>query len=106
MQSKRAKMDFCRACGAATWNAQWCGFAIFADCTPIDTKTEIECFFKRRPTYGVSRWWLGFYLEHRSMFNIFEQYEFILAKHVCGSAQVALEHPSYWAVPQPTEINF
>lgn len=106
LQDKVAEQDFCRACGAALWKAQWCGFSVFSDCTPIDTKTEIECFLTKRPTYGVSRWLRTFYLEHRSMLNIDKQYEFILAKHLCGSAQAVMEHPIYWAVPQPIEPNF
>jgi hypothetical protein len=40
------------------------------------------------------------------MLNIHKQYEFILAKHLCGSAQAVKKHPTYWAVPQTTEPNF
>ena len=106
MQDKMAIKDFCRICGAALWKAQWCGFSVFSDCTPIDILVEIECLLKKRPTYGVSRWWPSFYLERRSMLNIHKQYEFILAKHLCGSAQAVKEHPIYWAVPQQLEPNF
>jgi hypothetical protein len=103
---KPAVEDFCRVCGAALWKAQWCGFSVFSDCTPIDTKTEVVCLLNKRPTYGVSRWRPSFYLERRSMLNIHKQYEFILAKHLCGSAQAVKQHPTYWAVPQTTEPNF
>jgi hypothetical protein len=106
MQDKMAIKDFCRICGAALWKAQWCGFSVFSDCTPIDTKTEIVCLLNKRSTYGVSRWRPSFYLERRSMLNIQKQYEFILAKHLCGSAQAVKEHPIYWAVPQQLEPNF
>ena len=106
MQDKMAIKDFCRICGAALWKAQWCGFAVSADCTPISTLVEAECLLKKRPTYGVSRWLPSFYLERRSMLNIHKQYEFILAKHLCGSAQAVKEHPIYWAVPQQLEPNF
>ena len=106
MLDKPAVEGFCRVCGAALWKAQWCGFSVFSDCTPIDTKTEIVCLLNKRPTYGVSRWRPNFYLERRSMLNIHKHYEFILAKHLCGSAQAVKEHPIYWAVPQTTEPNF
>ena len=106
MQDKMAIKDFCRICGAALWKAQWCGFSVFSDGTPIDTLVEIECLLKKRPTYGVSRWLPSFYLERRSMLNIHKQYEFILAKHLCGSAQAVKKHPTYWAVPQQLEPNF
>jgi len=106
LQDKVAVMDFCRLCGAALWKAQWCGFSVFSDCTPIDTKTEVVCLLNKRPTYGVSRWWPSFYLERRSMLNINRQYEFILTKHLCGSAQAVKEHPTYWAALQLTEIHF
>ena len=106
MLDKPAIEDFCRSCGAALWKAQWCGFSVFSDCTPIDTKTEVVCLLTKRPTYGVSRWWPSFYLERRSMRNIHTQYEFILAKHLCGSAQAVKKHPTYWAVAQSIEPNF
>lgn len=106
LQDKVAEQYFCRVCGAALWKAQWCGFSVFSDCTLIDIKTEIECFLTKRPTYGVSRWLPSFYLEHRSMRNIHKQYEFILAKHLCGSAQAVMEHPIYWAARQQLEPNF
>jgi hypothetical protein len=106
LQDKVAEESFCRVCGAALWKAQWCGFSVFSDCTPIDTKTEIECFLTKRPTYGVSRWSPSFYLEHRSMLNIHKQYEFILAKHLCGSTQAVKEHLTYWVAPKQLEPNF
>ncbi len=106
MQDKMAVQDFCRVCKMALWKAQWCGFGVFADCTPIDTRMEIECLLKKRSTYGVSRWLPSFYLERRSMLNIHRQYEFILAKHLCGSAQAVKQHPIYWAVPQQLEPNY
>lgn len=106
LQDKLAEEYFCRVCEAALWKAQWCGFSVFSDCTPIDTKTEIECFLTKRPTYGVSRWGHSFYLERRSIWNINKEYKFILPKHLCGSAQAVKEHPIYWAAPQPTEPNF
>ena len=106
MQDKVAIKDFCRICGAALWKAQWCGFSVFSDGTPINIMVEIECLLKKRPTYGVSRWLPSFYLERRSIRNINKQYEFILAKHLCGSAQAVKEHPTYWAVPQQLEPNF
>lgn len=106
MRDKVAVLDFCRVCGAALWKAQWCGFLVFADCTPIDTMTEVECFLNKRPTYGVSRWWPSFYLERRWLRNINTEYEHILTKHQCGSAQATKVHPSYWAVPNQLEPNF
>jgi hypothetical protein len=40
------------------------------------------------------------------MLNIHKQYEFILAKHLCGSAQAVKEHPTYWATAEQLEPNF
>jgi hypothetical protein len=105
MQDKPAIEDFCPVCGAAIWRAQWCGFAVRADCTPIDTKTEIECFLTKRSTYGVAKKWPSFFLEYRWIRNIDRQYELILAKHKCGSTEAMLAHPVYWAKPEPPTFN-
>ena len=96
MQDKKAKAGVCRGCFGFIWLSQWCGFRFECDPNPIDLLTEIKCFSSGRPTYGVSRWRPGFYLEWRSMLNITKQYEFVLAKHQCRSEQSSRAEPDYW----------
>ena len=96
MLDKKAKAGVCMSCFGFIWNAQWCGFKVEADPTPVDILTEARCLYNKRPTYGVSRWRPGFYLERRSIRNIAKQYEFVLAKHQCRSEQSSRKEPDYW----------
>jgi hypothetical protein len=96
MLDKKAKTGVCMSCFGFVWNAQWCGFKVEADPTPVDILTEARCLYNKRPTYGVSRWRPGFYLERRSIRNIAKQYEFVLAKHQCRSEQSSRKEPDYW----------
>jgi hypothetical protein len=96
MLDKKAKAGVCMSCFGFVWNAQWCGFKVEADPIPVDILTEARCLYNKRPTYGVSRWRPGFYLERRSIRNIAKQYEFVLAKHQCRSEQSSRKEPDYW----------
>lgn len=96
MLDKKAKAGVCMSCFGFIWSAQWCGFKVEADPTPVDILTEARCLYNKRPTYGISRWRPGFYLERRSIRNIAKQYEFVLAKHQCRSEQSSRKEPDYW----------
>jgi hypothetical protein len=106
MEDKMAIEDFCPRCFAAVWKAQVCGFSVVADCTPVDIKTEVLCFYAKRRTYGVSRWRPSFYLDLRFGKKYERQFELVLATHICYSPQSVQEHPDYWPVPQTTLTSF
>ena len=76
-----------------------------ADCTPVDIAAEIECFYEKRRTYGVSRWRPSFYLDLRYGNKYEKSYEVVLATHKCFSLQSSWAHPDYWATPQLTTTN-
>lgn len=106
MQDKKAVGGVCVRCFGTIWLAQYCGFKVLADPTPISIAEEIECIYQKRKTYGVSRWLPSFYLEWRSIRNVGKQYEFVLATHQCGSPQSLRHLPSYWPVTQPATPNY
>ena len=96
MLDKKAEAGVCMSCFGFLWRGQWCGFKFDCDPVPVDLLTEAKCLLNMRPTYGVSRWRPGFYLERRSIRNIAQQYEFVLAKHQCRSQQYSRKEPDYW----------
>ena len=106
MLDKKAVESECGRCRSVVWLFQYCGFKLEADVTPIDLRVEVDCFLKRRYTFGLVRWLPSFYLEKRSMRNIARQYEFILARHECWSVQSAAVFPSYWATTTTNEVTF